>query len=273
MKRIHFINGLAAALLLALTFTACKKVDYDDGFTTIGEVYFDASSVASFGDLEIRYNGHAVERRQDGGVSAPEGEHTFEFYNKKTGEKLAEKTVNVKVGSPEKYLLFQLEETQPISIINENEREPAAEEGQMKMRFANLTTKSLPYPTIDVLVYGKTNSGNDVLLGVLEGVTGQFEENYHVLPRNNDVEDVVAYYFGFRDHNKKDITFGDGSLFTNKDTMYEIYPSQLGVKDWVFSIYFIEEVWDYDEGWLPYTIKVEGEDKLFVVGNTVFMSH
>src|SRR5690606_19298050 len=162
MKRIYSINGLVVLLLLTLNFTACKKLDHDEGFTSIGEVYIDASGAPALYDgLKVNYNGVPVDIQPYSGttyrVRVPEGESTFQFYNGETsGDILAEKTVNIVPGSPETLLLFQPTETSDVAILdpNEQDNEEAAPEGFLKIKIANYANTALPLDKYDIVVEG-----------------------------------------------------------------------------------------------------------------------
>ena len=234
MKRIYSINGLVMLLLLTLSFTACKKLEHDEGFTSIGEVFFDASNVAinktTAGRLlDVRTsNGYPVEWTSmgTGKLIAPEGERTFEFYDKRTGEVLAEKTVNVVAGNPERWTLFQPEEGQQISILDLTAyaQEPAASEGQIKIRFANYATGALPYEEIDIVVWGEGLPQGDVPLDTIENVGKSFDgSGFHTIYGSNK---NLIYHFSFIDKaSQKEIVRVNGTRYTTKGRATSFSPT------------------------------------------------
>lgn len=267
-------NILLIFTIISCMVSACKKLDYDGmELVPFAEVYFDASNVAmnNTGEgkfLEVKTsNGNPVTWRQDGQISAPEGTVTFEFYDKRNGEVLAEKSVNIVAGSPERWTLFQPEMGQPISIISptENAEEPAAKEGFMKFKVANLATKSLPYEKIDIIVYGKDANSSVIELGKIENVGQTFQESeYQEISRGKE-EGVTSFYFSFLNSKDKQEINGDGGTVFTTDVLGlpgEIIPSQLNPKNWVFTIYLLET--EFPES---YGICIQGTDSKWYAVN------
>ncbi len=260
------LKWMAVMLLVFISISSCKKIEVEQEFTIFGEVYFDTQNTKS--SLAVRTkNGNSVVWRQDGMIAAPEGERTFEFYDKSTGEVLAEKTVNVVAGNPEKWTLFQPEEGQPISIISqsENSEEPAAKDGFIKFKIANLATKSLPYENIDVVVYGKVDNGDVIELGKIEGVGKTFQETEYQEISNGKSQGVTSFYFSFIDNNTKEVIMGDGGTVFTTDVLGlpgEIIPSQLNLKNWVLTIYLLET--EFPES---YGICIKGTDSKWYAVN------
>jgi len=231
-------------LLLTLNFTACKKLDHDEGFTSIGEVYIDASGAPALYDgLKVNYNGVPVDIQPYSGttyrVRVPEGESTFQFYNGETsGDILAEKTVNIVPGSPETLLLFQPTETSDVAILdpNEQDNEEAAPEGFLKIKIANYANTALPLDKYDIVVEGDDGLNGWQELDVIKGVGTNLEgETYHLVAKGAQ---MYSYRFTYRIPSTGEFVLnGRGTVYTSGG-VWE-YPNPKPQKD-VFTFFLSE---------------------------------
>ncbi|MGJ1362010.1 hypothetical protein ACR79B_03325 [Sphingobacterium spiritivorum] len=151
----YFTRTMGLGMFLVLLFS-CKKLEYDQGITTFGEVFFIVDNVESYPHLKIKYNGNDIDQQQGTGrIRVPEGEAKFEFYDERSGKVLAEKSVNIEAGLAATFIGFQPSEDASIAFLDpdaqNNEETPP--EGFMKIKIANYSAGLLP-DKVDVVFHG-----------------------------------------------------------------------------------------------------------------------
>lgn len=247
---MKYIKGLTILLLAVTCMTACKKLGYDDGVTTFGEVFFVTNSVAIDNNLKVRYNGYPIDKQGGTGrIRVPEGEGKFEFYDDRKEDKvLLEQTVNIIAGSPETFNLFQPSEDSPIAVLDPNgqDNEEAAPEGFMKIKIANYASDLLP-EELDLVVLGLDENLQTIELATLESVSNNLgQEKYRQVPIGNG--DILAYTFKFRDRKTQKFIQNHGGTDYWNDNIF-IYPSSMSPipEKRIYTIYLktVEEWGEY----------------------------
>ena len=203
-----------------IVLSSCKKLEHNNGFNTFADVYFVNNSFLG-ANLGVKYKGEPIEWSQSTGSEAGkihivEGEAKFEFYDKSTGLVIAEKTVNVRAESPERYLVFQPSANAPIAFLDPNGQtsEAAPAVGYMKIKVANYAGDLLPYQEIDIIVKGLGDNGLEVL-DTIESVGKNLEnETYHLVKKGTS--DIYMYRFSFLDHvTKAEVLNARETLYTS----------------------------------------------------------
>ncbi|MCT1523857.1 hypothetical protein [Sphingobacterium hotanense] len=258
-KRIT--KGLAVLLLLALSFAGCEKGDYTEPYTAFGEVYFDVNKTAVRDYLKVRYNGNPIDWHDvvRDHFRVPEGEGKFEFYDERTGELLFEKTMNIIPGSPEKWMLFQPTETDPIAVLDPNGQadEEAAPEGFMKLKIANYAGDLLS-DNLNIVVLGLNMNMETIELATLENISNNLgEEEYRQIPTGGS--DILAYTFKFRDTNTQAFLKNHGGDDYWNQNLF-LYPDMISPfpEKRVYTIYFKSS-----EQWGEYPAFIKSGDKYY----------
>lgn len=190
--------------LLLLGSFSCQKKEYNDSFTTFAPVYFSKKSVLDQ-DLQVKYNGEPISWVESR-ITVPEGEAKFEFYDKRNGETLAEKVVNVSKAQPQSFLVFQPLDDAPVAFIdpNEQDKEEAAPNGYLKIKIANYTPQFLPFERIDVVLNFRYRQGRQYTyepVDTIEAVGRNLDTaTYRLVRRGTPQSDIEAYYLTFKDH-------------------------------------------------------------------------
>ncbi len=248
-------------LCCVVSFYSCQKQNYEDGFVTFGNVYFQNQSVLNT-DLSIKYKGEPIAWQGGTGmVKVPEGEASFEFYNKRTGKVLGEKTVQVIASHPETFLVFQPTIDAPVAFLDPNEQadEEAAPEGFYKMKLANYSFDLLPFEKIDIIVMGeKFNLETFELsyeeLAMLEDVGRNLgDESYRLIPKPTGGDFTGSILFAFRDSNTgMDVLNHGGRLYISSFAFFPEFEYPNAQKA-VFTVYLIPyEQWGESEEHLAY---------------------
>lgn len=159
-KRVY--NCLINFIICAILFS-CAKLDYDDGITPFGEVYFDISKTAISDHLKVKYNGSPIELQQTAGgrVRVPQGEAKFEFYDTRSGSVLLEKIISIDPTVTERFILFQPSEDDPIAFLDPHgqDNEEAAPQGFMKIKIANYSKSLVPFEKTDIIINFRYTQG------------------------------------------------------------------------------------------------------------------
>lgn len=249
-------NMLKFTLLLMITicgFSSCKKIDVDQNFTSFGKVNFDASNLAinNTGEgrlLQIKSeNGFKIEWRLDGIVSAPIGKRHFLFYDQRTNEVLAEKTIDVNIDKTEKWQLFQPSVGDNISFIDPNidSEEPNASNNQIKIKFANYASNALPYNQLDVVIWAEGQPQGDIPLDTIKNVGKSFEGmSFHTVA--NSKKDMSIYFSFIESSSQKEVLRVNGSRYTTKGRATTLALSLIDAKKGNYVIY-ITHANIYDE--------------------------
>jgi len=161
METRSYITRLFIVLAIIPWLAACQKKDYDNSYTIFGHAYFKNQTTVESKDFGVKYEGSPVDWNVgSGGVELPEGEGTFTFYNKTTGEVIAEKPFTVSKANPPHYILFQPIAGLPVSFLDPDAQanEEAAPAGYMKIKIANLCQVAVPDKTIDIVFQSTTVS-------------------------------------------------------------------------------------------------------------------
>nr|WP_320058553.1 hypothetical protein [uncultured Bacteroides sp.] len=143
MKKLLYM----ALLSLLISFISCsEKSDLLEESKSYGRVYFVNNSILDV-NIGIKYMGEPYIN------IAFAGPGMFTFYNKRTGEVLLEKELEVKANDTEPWYIFQLDSTIAPQLIRNpvaNEQEPPV--GYFKLKLANLCKNALAYQKLDVII-------------------------------------------------------------------------------------------------------------------------
>lgn len=225
-------------ILLLVCACSCQKQAYDDDFTTFAPVYFSRRSILE-NNLQVKYNGEPI-RWEESRITVPEGEARFEFYDRRSGEVLAEKVVNISKAQPESFIVFQPTADAAPAFLDGNGQanETAAPAGFIKIKLANYAAALLPYEKTDIVVVGINANFEFIPLDTLEAITQNLgNEEYHLVPTNSD---ILGYSFHFRQHGSeamvKDAIGGD---YMNLDVA--LVPELLSPRPEknIYTLYFI----------------------------------
>lgn len=272
-------NIILIISLLCFTVSACKKLDYE-GMEVVqfGKVFFYANNVKT--PLQIRTkNNNPVIWRQDGLISAPEGEVTFEFYNKNNGETLLEKTVNIVNNKVEHFTLFQPTLESPLIFLDENAQanEEAAPEGFFKIKLVDYTGGLFfgKDKKMDIVMFRSEFSWETwqteyVEIGILENIGSNLdEEGYHLIPIQ-PADGNMAFSYREAGTGKKLITV-EGKEFINT-TIYngliDASNSLSNPKKHVFTAYLSSFVIDYQND-----SYVKINNKLYDIHSSIFLKN
>lgn len=189
-------------LVIIIGFSSCKKLDYNNGFSTFADIFFLNNSINK--NLAAKYNGSPITWDQGSGkIHTLEGEGTFEFYDKNSKVSFGTKKVNVTASAPQKIMLFQPIEDAPIAFLDPNAQEEEAppKQGFMKIKLANYAANLLPFDKIDVVVYALVGR-TFVKVGVIENVGKNLDsEEYHQVSIGEITPGrVPTYQFSFMNH-------------------------------------------------------------------------
>lgn len=223
-----------------IILSSCKKKEYENSFVPFGTVTFQKSQSALRNYLEVRFQDAPVEWQGNGTIEVPEGEGTFEFYDKRNGEVLAKKTISIDADNPESYIIFQPTEDAPLAFLDPNEQveEEAAPAGFMKFKIANYASASLPFERIDVIVRGFGPDGW-VNLDTIESVgTDLGNAEYHLTVQGTNIE---SYRFSYlNSETKSPVLNARGVIYSLGGT---IEPNSINPRPQkkVFTIYLMDE--------------------------------
>ncbi|HMI03484.1 MAG TPA: hypothetical protein VK541_13425 [Pedobacter sp.] len=226
-------------LLAVVGLSSCKKLDYDKSFTKFVDVYFK-NNAALAGNLGVKYAGKTIDWESDGKIKVVEGEGTFEFYDKRSGSVLGNKTITVTASQVEEFIVFQPNENDPVAILDPDAqaKEPVPGQDFMKIKVANYSTDLLPYEKTDVVVIGITSAFEFVTLATIESVGQNLDqETYHLIPTGGS--DVIAWTFSFVEHgtNTK-LKNAAGEDYINVNSF--LYPDEIQPRPEknIYTIYF-----------------------------------
>jgi hypothetical protein len=155
METRSYITRLFIVLAIIPWLSACQKKDYDNSYTIFGHAYFKNQTTVESKDFGVKYEGSPVDwNLGSGGVELPEGEGTFTFYNKTTGDVIAERRFTVSKANPPHYILFQPIAGLPVAFLDPDAQanEAAAPAGYMKIKIANMSQVAIPDKTVDIVV-------------------------------------------------------------------------------------------------------------------------
>jgi hypothetical protein len=243
-KRFSLIFNITALILLS-GFYSCKKLDYDNSFKTFANIYFlDNVALNRTGQgifLSVKYEGSPVAWTQGTGrIEVPEGKGRFEFFDRRTGVVLAEKTVEVNRSKPDTFLVFQPTVESPIAFLDlkgqANEAAPPA--GFIKLKVANYATDLIPYEQTDIIVVGINMNFELTNLDTIEAVGNNLSnETFHLVPTTSD---ILAYTFCFKKHGTDMIVRNDmGDVYMNIEEF--LYPDDMNPKPEknIYTLYFV----------------------------------
>lgn len=225
--------------LLLLGAISCQKKDYDNGFTAFAPVFFVNKSVLG-NDLQVKYNGTPISwDASSGKIEVPEGTGKFEFFDRRNGKVLAEKTVEVIKTQKDSLLIFQPTAAAPIAFLDARGQvnEPPPTAGFIKIKMANYAPSLLPFEQLDVIVVGINANFEFINLDTLETVRKNLgTENYHLIPTPSD---ILAYTFYFKQHGTDTkVKNAMGDDYVNMDII--LFPDMIDprpVKN-IYTIYF-----------------------------------
>lgn len=192
-------------LLLFAGLSSCQKKDYDDSFTTFTSVYFLNNSVLSQ-NLAVKYEGHAINWDLSGRIDIPEGKGVFEFYDKRDGRTVAQKTVDASAANPLTFMIFHPLVDAPLAFLDAKaeDTEPAAPDGFMKIKIANYTPDFIPFEKTDVVLNFRVQQGRQyvyVPVDTIEAVGRNLDTAvYRLVQRGTPPSGAEIYYLTFRDH-------------------------------------------------------------------------
>lgn len=239
---------------LVICFSCKKTSDNINDFKQLTDVYFQAQSVLG-NDLGVKYEGHPIawDGTGNGKIHVPEGEGKFEFYDKRDGKVLGEKTLNISLSDTQRFVIFQPLEDSPLAFLNPEaqNREEAAPEGFMKIRIASYAPDFIPYEKIDVIVIGMYFDEEfnffyepvDTIFNISRNLDN---EPYHLVSKGG--QRMESWSFSFRDHETgQEVKNFGGTLYRSLD----IYPSLFD--KFVFTVYLVPfEAWGEHESFLKF---------------------
>lgn len=182
-----------ALLSLLISFISCsEKSDLLEESKSYGKVYFVNNSILD-SYIGIKYMGEPYKN------IAFVGPGTFTFYNKRSGEVLLEKELEVKANDTEPWYIFQPDSTIALQLIRNplaTEQEPPV--GYFKLKIAYFCKNALPYQKLDVII----NSYNEEdwttkPLDTLSSVGSSLETAEFFVIKKTDLN---LYTFSFIDH-------------------------------------------------------------------------
>lgn len=277
----YMFKNILCCLLLAATFTSCKKGEQIETWKKMTEVNFDASRVALRNNGEgiyiaARYNGEPVEWNASvGNIKVVEGEGVFSFYDTRTGATVAEKTVNVKADSAQGFTMFQPTLSSPVTFIDPKaqDQEPTPEAGSMKIKLSNYAQELIPFNKVDVKItiiyYDQDFNEVHEELGIIRNISKTASEGEYVTLPNGITETAQLYGYMYS------LEFIDGDtgapLLNHGGTTYQCVAYSLMFLDpppqkHIYTLYLsTEKAW----GEAPAFIK-NGEDFYNVTCNLLF---
>ncbi|GEP94571.1 hypothetical protein [Chitinophaga cymbidii] len=258
------IKNTFRSLLLAAALGACQKAEPVETWTDFVDVSFDASRVALANSgqgifIAAKYNGYPIKwDLSQKKIKVVEGEGKFEFYDIRTGETVAEKTIDVKSGTADEYILFQPTLASPVSFIDPRalDNETAPPPGHIKLKVSNYAQDLIPFNKVDVKMYIMyyDQDFNEIRheVGMIRDIGNSVDEgDYHILP--DGVPDGIsdyAYVFEFMDSETGAPLLNHGGTPYSNYGFMPVYLSPAPEKH-IFSVYLN-------------TIKAWGETPVFI---------
>lgn len=254
-----YIRNTIIIALLSLGLYSCQKAEYVNSFSEFVDVYFDADKTALRDNgagvfIGLRYNGFPSEWDATmKKIRVLPGEGKFEFYDTRNGKVVAEKVIDVKLGSKETFTLFQPTLDAPVAFIDPKaqEAESPAPAGYIKVKVANYAQDLIPFKRLDIKVYISYYDvdWNEVIeeVGIIKNVKNSIDlAEYHILPDGlpNPLPEIPCnYVFEFVNSDTGESLLNHGG--TNYSNM-AFSPSgidPLPVKN-IFTLYMISrETW------------------------------
>lgn len=275
------IKSSCCILLFAATLGSCQKAEQVETFRDFVDVYFDATKVALANNGEgifiaAKYNGHPIEwdvilKK----IKVVEGEGKFEFYNTRTGETVAEKTIDVKSDANETYTLFQPTLESPVSFIDpkSQDSEEAAPAGHIKLKIVNYAQYLIPFNKVDVKVYITyfDQDWNEVRaeVGIIPDITNDINGGeYHILP-NGIPEGVIDYNYVFEyfDHETGQPLLNHGGTTYSALAFTPAYLDPLPVKN-VFTVYL-----SHYKAWGETPVFIKKDEEFWEVKGTLLFAN
>lgn len=201
---------------------SCQKLEYNDDFTPLREVFLDYSGATALnGQSIVNYKGFPLAFYPFSGSiyrsRLPEGEAKLQFYHTQSPENLlAEKTITISSDIPDTLILFQPTANSSVAIFNsrDQDNEEAAPEGYLKIKIANYAKKALPYDKIDVRVETYNSSTGFEAIDTIRSVGKNLEEAKFQLVKKG--KDILGYRFSYLiPDTDKEILNARGTLYTN----------------------------------------------------------
>lgn len=275
----YIIKNSLWSFLLVVGFCSCEKGDYVKSYAEFVNVYFDGTKVALANNGEgifiaAKYNGYPIAWDvHSKKIKVVEGEGKFEFYDTRDGRVVAEKTVDVKPGTQETYMLFQPTEQSAVSFVDPHaqDNEAAAPAGHIKLKVGNYAQEIIPFEKIDIKVSIQYFDAdwNEFIeeVGTIKGIGNSVDDAaYHILP--DGVPDGVTEYgytFEISDNATGQPLLNHGGTNYSMAAFMPPYMDPVPVKQ-VYTLFLVaRKAW----GEAPPFIKL-GDDFYEVAANVLF---
>lgn len=275
------IKSSGWSLLLLAVFSSCQKAEPVETWRKFVNVSFDATKTALTNNgaglfMSAKYNGHPIAWDINlKKIKVVEGEGKFEFLDTRTGNVVAEKTLDVKEDGVNQFFMFQPTLESPVTFYHPSDQdsEEAAPEGHIKLKLANYTGDLIPFSKVDVKVFIMyyDENWNEVKdeLGIIRDIAGSVDEaGYNVLPDGlfDGIMDY-AYIFEFYDGTTGEPLMNHGGTTYICNGIFPVYLEKPAVKN-VYTIYLTpNKAW----GEAPPFIK-KGEEFYEVYANILYVN-
>lgn len=190
-KITHYLISLS---LIILFISACKKQEsYLQAPGNYATIAFVNNSTVSTADFGVKYNGEPM------GQLVLVGPGNFTFYNKKTGDILLEKQLDVKASNAPWYFFQPDKNIEPQLLTNLQTDEPAPKAGYFKIKIANLSKTALPYAKLDIVINALDENFMYVPYDTLKSIGSQLDTAGYYQVKEEEAH-MSSYAFSFIDH-------------------------------------------------------------------------
>lgn len=268
-------------ILLAAALYSCKKGEEIETFKEFVNVSFDATRTALANNgqgifISAKYNGYPIAwDLYAKKIRVGEGEGRFEFYDNRTGEVVAEKIVDARIGEEEAYTMFQPTMQSPVTFIDPHAQdgEAAPPAGHIKLKLASYAGDLIPFDKIDVKVFIQYYDvdWNEFIeeVAVVNNIGKSVDDAvYHIIP--DGVPPGITeytYVFEFRDSETGQYLINHGGTNYSSMAFMPAYMNPFPVKK-IFTLYLVsKEAW----GEAPVFLK-KGDKYYSIEANALYIN-
>jgi len=185
-------------LALLFCFAGCKKNEAVEDLAFVKVEFTRKTDYVTY----MKYDGIKNDLSLRSYIAVPIGDRRFEVHNNTTGEKLIDTVLNITravtyyiyqaPGATSPVLQTEVPPVPPVIIPvdpnNPLENEPAAPEGFMKIKVANMAISAFPYPAMDIVFNSFANNpetGKEELtpLFTIKDVGHDFNSQFQIIQR------------------------------------------------------------------------------------------